>query len=151
MPFSQILDLPVASLKHESGCHLYLWATNTHLEKALEVVRAWGFRYVTTITWFKERIGLGQYFRNLTEHCLFCVHDSLPLKKDAKGKRQQGVTGFYAPRAGHSQKPEEMRRLIEIVSYHPYLELFARSEIAGWDTWGNEVGKIAMRQRVLLM
>lgn len=29
--------------------------------------------------------------------------------------------------------------MIEVVSYAPRLELFAREEFAGWNKWGNEV------------
>jgi N6-adenosine-specific RNA methylase IME4 len=39
---------------------------------------------------------------------------------------------------GHSQKPEAFLDLIEQVSPGPYLELFARRQRLGWDTWGNE-------------
>ena len=55
------------------------------------------------------------------------------------GKRQQGVTGFVAPRQEHSRKPDEMRKMIEIVSYEPKVELFARERFDGWDAWGNEI------------
>ena len=65
----------------EDNAHLYLWATNNFLPDALEVMKAWGFRYVTMITWMKDRIGLGQYFRGLTEHCLFGIRGKLPYKK----------------------------------------------------------------------
>ena len=49
-----------------------------------EALKAWGFRYVTVITWFKDRIGLGQYFRGTTEHMLFAVRGTsmLPLPCD---------------------------------------------------------------------
>jgi len=86
----------------------------------------------------KDRFGLGQYFRGITEHCLFGVKGVLPYKT-FDGKRQQGVTGFGAPRTKHSVKPEDMRRMIEKVSYASYIELFARKETSGWDVWGNEV------------
>lgn len=67
-----------------------------------------------------------------------------PAKLDENGKRQQGVTGFYAPRTEHSHKPEEMRRMIERVSYGPRLEMFARMQHPGWDVWGNEVDGIEL-------
>ncbi len=121
-----------------ADCHLYLWTTNNHLPDALEVMAAWGFKYKTMITWVKDRFGLGQYFRGITEHCLFGVCGVLPYKiKD--GKRQQGVTVIQAPKTGHSIKPTEMYNMIERVSYPPYIELFARTEHPGWDSWGNEV------------
>lgn len=120
------------------NAHLYLWATNNHLIDAFKVMQEWGFRYVTMITWVKDRQGLGQYFRGLSEHCLFGVKGRLPYKV-VDGKRQQGLTAFLAPKGRHSQKPEEMRRMIEKVSYPPFIELFARERVEGWDAWGNEV------------
>ena len=78
-------------------CHLYLWVTNNFLADGLKVMESWGFRYVTTITWVKDRIGLGQYFRGITEQCLFGVKGKLPYKI-IDGKRQQGQTVVYAPK-----------------------------------------------------
>lgn len=138
MKTKDIAKLPVRDIADEN-CHLYLWATNNHLIDAFKVMSAWGFRYVTMITWLKDKQGLGQYFRGKTEHCLFGIRGHLPYKVDEHGKRCQGVTGFFAPRKEHSEKPPEMRRMIEKVSYGPYIELFARKEFDGWDRWGNEV------------
>jgi len=137
MTVKQILELPVSSIA-EDNCHLYLWTTNNYLPDALNVMVAWGFKYKTTITWEKDRIGLGQYFRGMTEHCLFGVKGNLPYKI-IDDKRQQGRTIIIAPRGRHSEKPEEMRKMIETVSYGPYIELFARKLRPGWDSWGNEV------------
>jgi len=102
-------------------------------------MRTWGFEYKTTITWVKDRMGLGQYFRGLSEHCLFGVRGNLPYRTRPDGKRAQGTTAFIAPRAEHSTKPEDMRRMIETVSYGSYLELFARRPAEGWHVWGNQV------------
>lgn len=140
MRTQQIIDLPVPELINDNA-HLYLWVTNNHLCDGLRVMQAWGFEYKTTITWVKDRFGLGQYFRGQTEHCLFGVRGSIPYKV-VGGKRQQGTTVFSAPRSIHSEKPDEMRRLIELVSDRPgfrKLELFARQPAPGWDVWGNEV------------
>lgn len=82
--------------------------------------------------------GLGQYFRGITEHCLFGVKGNLPYKV-LDGKRQQGTTLIVAPRQEHSRKPDEMRAMIEKVSYPSYIELFARREYKNWDSWGNEI------------
>lgn len=122
------------------NCHLYLWMTNTYLPDALKVMESWGFDYKTIITWLKDRKGLGQYFRGKTEHCLFGVRGVLPYRFRKDGKRAQGVTGFVAPRQEHSVKPEEMVKMIELVSHPPYLEMFARRPREGnWQVWGNEV------------
>lgn len=45
---------------------------------------------------------------------------------------------FQWPRGAHSAKPEAFLDLVEQVSPGPYLELFARRNRLGWDTWGNE-------------
>jgi N6-adenosine-specific RNA methylase IME4 len=124
---------------HDDGCHLYLWVTNTHLANGLCVMEKWGFDYKSTITWCKDRFGLGQYYRGQTEHCFFGVRGRLPYRLTAQGKRAQGVTAIYAPRRAHSAKPPEMRSMIEKVSHASRLELFARTDTAGWNVWGNEV------------
>ena len=122
----------------EDNCHLYLWTTNNFLPDALEVMKSWGFQYKTMITWNKNRIGLGQYYRGITEHCLFGVKSVLPYKI-INGKRAQGVTGFYEPKTIHSRKPAKMREMIELVSYEPMIEIFAREHFLGWDSWGDEI------------
>lgn len=140
MKTSEIMAMkPMIDELAEDDCHLYLWVTNNFLPDGLKVMEAWGFRYVTMITWLKDKAGLGQYYRGITESCLFGVKGKLPYKIGKDGKRRQGVTGFKAVRREHSQKPEKMRDMIMTVSYGPYLELFAREPHPGWDVWGDEV------------
>ncbi len=138
MHTKDIAALPVANLALPDA-HLYLWVTNNFLPDGLRVMAAWDFRYVTMITWSKEgNIGLGQYYRGRTEHCLFGVRGS-PGYKLVDGKRCQGTTLISAPRGIHSAKPEAMRQMIERVSPGPFVELFARATYPNWDTWGNQV------------
>lgn len=149
MRTDDICGIPVQDMAADNS-HLYLWVTNNFLPDGLRVMDAWGFRYITIITWLKGAIwdglqgpmfelqtGLGQYFRGCTEHCLFGVNGRLPYRIGPDGKRAQGKTGFFAPRYEHSQKPEKMREMIELVSGFPdarKLELFARRKTPGWDT-----------------
>jgi N6-adenosine-specific RNA methylase IME4 len=143
MSLDEIAALPVRELADPKGCHLYLWATNNYLKAGLDLINKWGFEYITLITWQKDRPGLGQYYRGLTEHCLFAVTKKrLPYKYElqltGETKRCQGVTGFYEPKTIHSRKPVVMREMIERVSYGPRLELFAREAFPAWDCWGNQ-------------
>ena len=120
----------------DEGAHLYLWVTNNHLEDGLFVMRALGFRYVTTRTWSKDRIGLGQYWRGQTEPCLFGVRG----RQKAKVRTESTLVGKgIVPRGKHSAKPQVFYDEIEKVSPGPYLEMFARQPRPGWTTWGNEV------------
>ena len=138
MSTKDIKRLDVCSVADDNS-HLYLWVTNNFLPDGLDVMKSWGFEYKTMITWVKDRIGLGQYFRGVTEHCLFGVRGMIPYKI-IENKRQQGTTCIVAPRTQHSRKPDEMRKMIEKVSYGTKLELFARQRYDGWDAWGNQVG-----------
>lgn len=139
MKLHEIQALPIQNLMDAEGCHLYMWVTNNFLPKALDLLRAWGFEYITLITWNKDRFGLGQYYRGITEHCIFASTKKRLPYKITNGKRSQGVTGFYEAKTIHSRKPIKMREMIEKVSYEPRIELFARQYIEGWDCWGNEV------------
>ena len=139
MKTADIISLPIIEEVASDNCHLYLWTTNNFLPDALTVMQAWGFKYKTMITWVKDRQGLGQYFRGMTEHCLFGAKGNLPYKI-IENKRQQGLTVIHAPKTEHSKKPEEMRMMIERVSYGPFIELFARTKTTGRDTWGNPTG-----------
>lgn len=138
MSVAAIAALPVSQIA-AANAHLYLWTTNNYLPAGIEVMAAWGFRYVTTITWAKGRPGLGQFFQGMTEHCLFGVRGRLRYRYTPTGKRALGKTLITASVGDHSTKPEEMRRQIENVSYPPYIELFARKKSPGWDVWGDQV------------
>lgn len=146
MKTKDIAALPVADVM-EDNSHLYLWVTNNFMEDGYAVCRAWGYRPVTLITWAKTgNPGLGQYFRGMTEHCIFGVRGCLPYKMTAEGKRSQSTTLLTCPRGPHSRKPEEMRERIERVSYGPMLEMFARpqeglfEQSPLWTFIGNGVG-----------
>ncbi len=131
LSFDQILALPVNE-KADIDCHIYLWITNRSLPKGFSLLDAWGFRYVTCLTWVKPYFGMGNYFRGQTEHILFGIKGSQPLK------RNDASTVFHAPRGkdGHSSKPVEFYGFIESCSPGPYLEMFARTKREGWVSWG---------------
>ena len=121
---------------NRNGCHLYLWITNNHVRDGEFVMEALGFRQITMLTWGKDRIGLGQYWRGQTEHVLFGVMGKLPaLNKTESTLIGKGVI----PRKKHSEKPEDFYKTVELVSPGPSLEMFARKQRKGWTVWGNEV------------
>ena len=134
MPFDEIKNLPVNKIA-DVNCHLYLWVTNRSLPKAFALIDAWGFRYITCLTWCKPSIGMGNYFRGSTEQILFAVKGSQPLKRHDVG------TYFTAPRGeGHSAKPDEFYRLVESCSYAPFIDIFGRKARDGWSVWGENGG-----------
>ncbi len=133
MSNAEIQALPVPDLA-DRDAHLYLWTTNTHIEASWSIVKAWGFKYSTLLTWCKPPHGLvsGAAYVCTTEYILFCRRGSLPATA------RMDTTWFEWPRKAHSAKPEAFLDLVEQVSPGPYLEMFARRNRLGWDTWGNE-------------
>jgi N6-adenosine-specific RNA methylase IME4 len=133
MTTESIAALPVSEWA-DATAHLWLWTTNAHVEDAYAVARAWRFRPSVLLTWAKppRGIGLGGTFTQTTEHVLFARRGTLTAK------RRLNTTWFQWPRGRHSQKPEAFIGLVESVSPGPYLELFARRQRLGWDTWGDE-------------
>lgn len=119
-------------------CVLFLWAANHHLDSAIEVLRAWGFKYVSHYIWRKPDIGLGYWNRSVHEVLLIGTRGKIPCP--ALGTQWESV--IDAPRGDvHSAKPEIFHEMIE--AYFPNLpkiELNRRGAPRnGWDAWGNEV------------
>ncbi|MCL5736982.1 MAG: MT-A70 family methyltransferase [Actinobacteria bacterium] len=133
MSIDEIAALPVRDLANVDA-HLYLWTTNTHMEYAWKIARAWGFKPSTTLVWCKPPRGFAGFptYNSTTEFVLFCRRGSL------KATQRIDTSWFEWPRGSHSAKPEAFLDMVEQVSPGPYLELFARRNRLGWDTWGNE-------------
>jgi N6-adenosine-specific RNA methylase IME4 len=141
MSFEDIARLPVEPLALPNS-HLYLWSPNALVPEALTIMKAWGFTYKTNIVWYKIRKdggpdgrGVGFYFRNVTELLLFGVKGK--LRTLPPGRRQVNIV--LSHKHEHSRKPAAMHALIEHCSPAPWLELFARTRVAEWTQWGNEL------------
>lgn len=140
MSLETIKALAVSKVAAKNA-HLYLWVPNALLPDGLDVMQAWGFRYVSNIVWAKRRKdggpdgrGVGFYFRNVTELLLFGVKGS--MRTLAPGRSQ--VNMIETRKREHSRKPDEQYDLIQSCSPGPYLELFARYPRQGWTVWGDE-------------
>ena len=147
MDLAAIKRLPVAGWAHPDAV-LLLWATDPLLDKALEVIEAWGFAYKTVgFYWAKLNkgtsavaseadffTGLGFWTRANPEPCLLATR--------GRPRRRSGAVRklVVAPRREHSRKPDEMYERIEALLEGPYLELFARGSRPGWDAWGLQTG-----------
>ena len=136
MSLDRIKAMPVADLADENA-HLYLWVTNSNIDEGLEVIKAWGFRYITMFHWIKPKMGVGNYLRGASETCLFAVRGKLPPKIRTQ------INWLISYPTEHSEKPREFISIVERVSPGPYLELFCRKRPASaekWWCWGNQCG-----------
>jgi N6-adenosine-specific RNA methylase IME4 len=136
MTIEALKQLDVAGLRNPD-CLLFMWTSSPHLPFAVDVMRAWGFEYVTVaFVWDKQRVNPGYYTMSQCELCLVGKHGRIPTPRGARNVRQ-----FVSELRGeHSEKPEEVRRRIdEMFPTQRKIELFARREVTGWDCWGNEL------------
>ncbi|HEY9635203.1 MAG TPA: MT-A70 family methyltransferase [Coleofasciculaceae cyanobacterium] len=146
MKIEEILKLPIPELCEEKGTVLWLWFTNNHMIEAGECIQKWGFTLKTILTWEKiskkgtTRIGTGHWLRNCTEHCILATHGNVTSFSHSKRLTNE-PTILKAPRREHSRKPDEFYSLVEHLCDGTRLEMFARQQREGWDTWGNEVNK----------
>ena len=132
MALDDIINLPVEGIA-EKDAHLHLWTTNAFLFEARKVIEAWGFEYKSMLIWTKPQMGLGNFWRVSHEILLLGVRGKCPfLDRSIK-------SWIEVSRGKHSQKPEEIRALIERVSPPPRIELFARRQVPGWTVWGDEI------------
>lgn len=134
MSLERIKAMPVADLADENA-HLYLWVTNGNIDEGLEVVKAWGFRYITVFHWIKPKMSTGMYIRGASESCIFAVRGKLPPKCRTQ------INWLISYPTVHSEKPREFASIVERVSPGPYLELFCRRRPASnekWWCWGAE-------------
>ncbi len=141
MTVEEIAALPVRELRDPGGCHLYLWTTNRYLRDAFDVVLAWGFRPSTTLVWCKAPMGggLGGAFGISTEYVIFARAGRLRHLGRVTGTWFQWKRPYRSDgKPDHSAKPGAFFDVVESVSPGPYLEMFARRQRLGWDSWGNE-------------
>jgi N6-adenosine-specific RNA methylase IME4 len=150
MTLEDIKRLPISNIA-DNNCILFLWAIDTMLPQALEVINSWGFEYKTVgFTWVKLNkksdtpfFGQGFWTRKNPEQCL--------LATKGKPKRISAAVPqlVRSKIREHSRKPDEVReRIVELMGDLPRIELFARENNKGWDVWGDEVDNSSLQSRL---
>lgn len=139
-----IKKLPVGEIA-DDDCFLFIWTTDYHLDKCIEVIKEWGFKYKTIgFAWQKlNKKGepvcfTGAYtLKSGIELCLLATKGGVGSKSVINKKVRALIN---SPREFHSKKPDVVRnRIVELLGDIPRIELFARKRTKGWDVWGNEV------------
>ena len=140
LSIADIIRLPVDRIAKDNAV-LLMWVIDPLLDQAFKVIDAWGFKYKTVgFTWAKSNktkpgffTGLGYWTRGNPEMCLLATKGK--PKRLSKSVPQLVID----QRREHSKKPDIMYKHIENLLDGPYIELFARQKVSGWDAWGNEV------------
>lgn len=133
MTVEQIASMEIPSAENAV---LFLWATAPKLLEALEIIKAWGFSYRTNAVWDKEIIGMGYWFRG--QHEFLLVGTKGNVSPPEQSARVSSV--IRQKRSEHSKKPGITYEIIEkMFPNQKRIELFARNEREGWESWGNEL------------
>lgn len=134
MSLDKICALPIRDLSIPDSV-LFLWATSPLIPEAVEVIKAWGFKYKASFVWDKRR-GFNGHYNDVQHELLFvatrgsCLPETKTLPKSV----------IRVEKEKHSKKPEAFRELIDtLYPTGPRLELFAREKSPGWESWGNEI------------
>jgi N6-adenosine-specific RNA methylase IME4 len=141
MDLRAIDALPVGQLAARD-CVLWLWATNPMLPEALEVLRAWGFRYATGGHWVKRTrrgklaFGTGYILRSAGEPFLIGTMGQPEFSRSVRSV-------IEGEAREHSRKPDEAYREAErLVKGGVWrADLFSRQRRPGWDSWGDQADK----------
>lgn len=146
MSMEDLKQMPINEISHADSI-LILWVTNPLIPQGVELVKAWGFEYVTGFPWIKvknvshslwdgidiklNRMALGFWVRGVSEYVMIAKRGNIHPPSDR-------FIGLLANNIRHSRKPNDIYQLAESFD-GPYLELFARRRRPGWDAFGNEV------------
>jgi len=142
MSMKDIKNLKVEKIT-DKDCALFLWVTDAHLKQGIEVMNAWGFKYVTVAFVWEKRTVTGKLVANLGawtmknyEICLFGTKGKMLQYKKVNNIYQKVI----AIREKHSKKPDEIRnRIVKLFGNISRIELFAREKYDGWDYIGNNI------------
>ena len=155
MELAEMQALPVAQLA-APDCALFMWVVGSHLAESIALAESWGFAFKTdAFYWIKQkllhadqidlftgdiaepRMGFGYWTRKQVEPCWLFTRGK--PARIGKGVRQ----AIIEARREHSRKPDCQYERIEALVAGPRIELFARTQRAGWDCWGNQTDKFA--------
>lgn len=118
---------------------LFLWTIDKYLFEAQSIAESLGYKLHARMIWDKVT-GIPAAFtvRYGHEYLLYMYKGKLiPVAKEERGKIH---TVFREQVKRHSQKPEKAYEIIErLYPSLTKLEMYARNERIGWDSWGNEL------------
>lgn len=146
MDLEDIKNMPVKDIVAKDAL-CAMWCIDSMIPHALEVMEAWDFKMINVLFYWHKvtkdyknpAFGLGYYTRKSMELCILGKRGK-GLKVLNKGIRQ----AIVEPIREHSRKPDcTHERLEKMFGDIKRLELFARQNKDGWDTWGNEVDKFS--------
>lgn len=119
----------------ESDAVLFMWVTSPLLEECFPVIKSWGFKYKSSFVWDKVKHNFAHYNSMRHEFLLVCTKGSCTPDVKMLIDSVQSIERSDK----HSEKPKEFREIIDTLYPNGNrIELFSRTQVDGWDLWGNE-------------
>jgi len=135
LTIDEICELPIKNLTEENSV-LFLWVTSPFLEDSFKIIKDWGFKYKSSFIWDKVNHNMGHYNSVRHEFLLICTRGSCTPDNKKLFDSVQSIERTQK----HSEKPNEFREIIKTIYTHGRaIELFSRTNVDGWDTFGNQV------------
>lgn len=139
MSIEEIKAMRVGDLAAKN-CLLWLWATHPMIDQQIDVLRAWGFRFVTSGVWVKRTkhgklgFGTGYRLRSASEPFLIGINGNPETAPTVR-------TVIEGPLRRHSEKPDEAYQACEqLLPGARRADLFSRTTRPGWISWGDQRG-----------
>lgn len=149
MTWEELAAMPVADLGRGDTL-LMMWACWPTLPQSMQLLKDWGFRYVTGGAWHKRTkhgktaFGTGYVLRSASEPYLIGTLGNPTTANNVRNIiATEDLAVIDAERREHSRKPDEQYEVCErlVPNAVRFVELFARNRRPGWDAWGNELDK----------
>jgi len=136
LSIQDLKELPVSETANKNSV-LFMWTSTKRLADAIDVMKAWGFKYATIAFVWDRMVGVaGPFTMERCEVCIVGKRGKIPSPRGA-GAVHQFVTW---KRGANGAKPAEvLLRIEEMFPEAKRLELFHRGHPGkGWTCLGNE-------------
>ncbi len=134
-PEMSLEDIGALEFPAADDCIVWLWTTHKFLHDAFHILDGWGFEPKMTLTWDKERMGMGRWLRSQSEFCLMAVRGGPRVDLTDQ------TTILRVPRRQHYRKPDEFYEMVESLCIGRRLDFFSRERRKGWEQMGNDPEK----------
>lgn len=129
-PEMSLDEIKAMSLPLAETAVVWLWTTNYFMRDAYEVLEYWGLEPKTILTWVKDKMGVGEWLRGQTEHCILAVRGKPMVNLTNQ------TTALLAKTRGHSVKPDEFYDLVNSLCVGRKVDIFGRKSRDGWVVHG---------------
>ena len=118
---------------------VFMWAIDKFLPETEKMMSKLGYKLHARMVWDKEN-GVAPAFTVRYTHEYLLWYYKTPMMKISVDQRGKFTTCFREKSTKHSKKPMLAYEMIEkLYPNAKKIELFARNEREGWDSFGNEV------------